>query len=139
MENNYAEKYSLKFIWKILAYAGLLLALWFMPKASAEEIKPALNQDQQLEVIHQTWMMATTQYRDALKVKRDSVSGEIKNLENSISAEKNREERKKLMAIMKKYSTEREDLSDRLRVISAGEVVQLSNTKNKIIAFFTHQ
>ncbi len=125
---------------KNLIFAGIvIIGLLVIPAGFAEEVKPALTQDQQLEAVHQTWITATGQYRDALKAKKDSVAKEIKVLEDSISLEKNRDERKKLMAEMKKRSAEEEDLSDRLRVISAGEVVQLSNTKDKIIAFFTHQ
>ena len=122
----------------ILSLWLLSLELSLLPAVFAETAKHVPD-DQTLGSLQRDWEMATTQYREALKAKKNAVSKEIKRTQNAIEGEKDQNERQKIMEKMKSLTKEHEELSDKIRVISAGEVVRLSNTKDKVVAFLTHQ
>ena len=61
-------------------------------------------------------------------------------------AENDKAIRQKLMDLLRNQRIQRDEVSDKIRVISAGQVVKLSNsvkkmsgTKDKVIAFLSHQ
>ncbi len=73
------------------------------------------------------------------EVKKDFIYSEIKQTEASLVAEEDKEKRKNLIDHLKDLQNQHDELSDKIRVINAGEVVKLSNTKDKVVAFLTHQ
>lgn len=140
MKNQNLKNISPELIWKFSAFFILVTGLWLMPGAAAEEIPPAaVTEEQPLETLRQNWITARTQYREALKIEKDHIAGKIKAVEFAMDEEADKQGRKRMMAEMKRLIKEHEEVNDNIRVISAGDVVQLSNTKNKIVAFLTHQ
>lgn len=95
--------------------------------------------DKKVEKASKQWEKAQTDYRDALKEKRNYLDKEIDRLENLIENQDDKIERKKLISDLNNRLEEREFLRDELDIINAGEVVKLSNAKNKVIAFLTKQ
>ena len=95
--------------------------------------------DEKVEEASKQWEKAQTEYRDALKEKRESLDKEIDRLEKLIENQDDKAERKKLLEELNSRLQEREFLRDELDIINAGEVVKLSNAKNKVIAFLTKQ
>ncbi len=95
--------------------------------------------DKKVEQASKQWEKAQADYRDALKEKREFLDKEINRLEKLIEDQDDKIERKKLLDNLNDRLQEREFLRDELDIINAGEVVKLSNAKNKVIAFLTKQ
>ena len=106
---------------------------------------PAVD-DPKLEELGKSCKAVTSEYKDALKVKKNFIADEIKQTEESLVAENDKAIRQKLMDLLRNQRIQRDEVSDKIRVISAGQVVKLSNsvkkmsgTKDKVIAFLSHQ
>lgn len=99
---------------------------------------PAVD-DPKLEELSKNFKAITSEYRDALKVKRDFIREEIKLKEDSIASQGNEVARKEMVVQLRDLKNQYDELSDEIRAINAGEVVKLSNTKDKVIAFLTQQ
>lgn len=95
--------------------------------------------DPKLEELGKNCKTITSEYRSALKEKKDFVDSEMQQTEDSLAAEEDKEKRKKLVEWLRDLKNQHDELSDRLREINAGEVVKFSNTKDRVIAFLTHQ
>ncbi len=119
---------------------GLFLSIFFLililPLGLA--YNPVVD-DPKLEELGKSCKAITSEHRAALKEKKDFVYSEIIQTEASLVAEDVKEKRMALVDRLKDLQNQHNDLSDRIRVINAGEVVKLSNTKDKVVAFLTHQ
>lgn len=115
----------------------VLIGLWFMPAAAAEEVKPSA--EQKLKILYDKFSDAREEYREALKAYLRDVAKERKSLLEILPKEQSETARKEMLSRIEWLGDQELELNDKLRVISAGEVVELSNKKDKIVSFLTHQ
>lgn len=119
---------------------GLFLSIFFLlltlPLGLA--YNPSAD-DPRLEELDKNSKAITSEYKAILESKKNFIDDEMERTEDSLVAEDDKEKRKKLVDHLRDLKKQHDELSDKLRMINASEVVKLSNTKNKIVALLTHQ
>lgn len=81
----------------------------------------------------------TAIYKSALEKKRDYVDEQISQTRDALVTETDAQKRRDYADHWDDLRNQSDELSDKIRVINAGEVVKLSNTKDRVVAFLTHQ
>ncbi len=118
---------------KQLIFAGLCLALHTPPclAYTPETDSP------KLEELAAHYKESTSIYKSALEEKRNYVDAQIRQTQDSLIMETDEQKRRVLVDNWEDLKNQLNDLSDKIRIINAGEVVKLSNTKDKLVAFLT--
>lgn len=118
---------------KQLIFAGLCLALHTHPCLA---YNPETDSPK-LEELAAHYKESTSIYKSALEKKKDYVEEQIRNTKEAIVTEADTQKRRELADLWENLTNQLNDLSDKIRIINAGEVVKLSNTKDKLVAFLT--
>lgn len=120
--------------WRAMLLAFLCLGVSQGVHAEEPQKHPA-----SLEEVGKQYDELSSSYRESLKTKKSEVEDAMKSKEEALITETHEEKRVALVNDLRSLRDEREDLNDKIRVINAGEVVKLSNKKDKVIAFLTNQ
>lgn len=117
-------------------FIALLFLILASPSARADW---NVEDEQGLSKLEKTWSKGRIDYRDALKKKARFLEDEINRIENLLVIEDNKAERRKLVEQLQDFTVALEEVRDTLDVLNVGDVVQISNTKNKIMRFLTRR
>lgn len=92
-----------------------------------------------MEELAANYKSSTAIYKSALEKQKNAVGEQIRKTENSIVTEPDEQKRRVLVDHWGDLKNRLNDLNDKIRIINAGEVVKLSNAKDKLLAFLTYQ